>query len=65
MANLSEKAQKSQQGLRDATVQYQALVERVIKDPRGPFIEQMREAEERVAEAATRWALDYETGLET
>ena len=62
--NLSEKAQASQQALREASAAYQALVERVIANPRGPFLEQLREAEERVGEAAARWALDYVEGAE-
>ena len=62
--NLSEKAQASQQALREASAAYQALVERVIDNPRGPFLEQLREAEERVGEAAARWALDYVEGAE-
>ncbi len=62
MTNLSAKAQHSQQALRDASVAYQAVVDQVISDPSGPFVEKLREAEERVAEAAARWALDFEEG---
>jgi hypothetical protein len=64
MANLSDKAQASQQALRQASAYYQLVVDQVIEDPRGPFLERMREAEERVGEAAARWALDYMEGAE-
>jgi hypothetical protein len=64
MVNLSDKAHASQQALREASADYQAVVEQVIADPRGPFVEKLREAEERVAEAAARWALDYMEGAE-
>ncbi|MGD0083486.1 MAG: hypothetical protein ABSD78_09860 [Acidimicrobiales bacterium] len=64
MENLSEKAQAAQQALREASAEYQAVVDRVIADPRGPFLEKLREAEERVDEAAARWALDYAEGAE-
>jgi hypothetical protein len=63
--NLSDKARDAQQALRDASGEYQKVVERVIEDPRGPFVHQLREAEERVAEAAARWALEYIEGLES
>jgi hypothetical protein len=62
--NLSEKARRAQDALRAASKEYQAVVDRVIADPRGPFVEKLREAEERVAEAAARWALEYEAGAE-
>jgi cell division septum initiation protein DivIVA len=62
--HLSDKAQAAQKSLRDAAAEYQALVERVIEDPRGSFIEQLRRAEERVGETAARWALEYEAGAE-
>lgn len=64
MVNLSDKARASQQALQEASTQYQAVVDQVIEDPRGPFVERLREAEERVAEAAARWALDYLEGAE-
>jgi hypothetical protein len=64
MAHLSDKARASQQALRDASTQYQAVVDQVIEDPRGPFVERLRDAGERVAEAAARWALDYIDGAE-
>jgi hypothetical protein len=64
MANLSDKARAAQQALRDASANYQAVVDRVIEDPTGPFIKQLRDSEERVAEAAARWALQYAEGLE-
>ena len=62
--NLSERAQQAQDALRAASKDYQAVVERVIADPRGAFVEKLREAEERVAEAAARWAIEYEEGAE-
>jgi hypothetical protein len=62
--NLSEKARAAQQALRDASAEYQAVVDSVIENPRGPFLEKLREAEERVGEAAARWALDYVEGAE-
>lgn len=62
--NLSEKAIRAQDALRAASKDYLAIVERVIANPRGPFVEQLREAEERVAEAAARWALEFEEGVE-
>lgn len=63
--NLSEKAQASQQALREASAAYQAVVDSVIENPRGPFLEKLREAEERVGEASARWALDYMEGVES
>ena len=48
----------------DASAQYQVVVDRVIEDPRGAFVHELREAEERVAEAAARWALEYVEGAE-
>jgi hypothetical protein len=64
MANLSDKARAAQQALRDASANYQAVVDRVLEDPTGPFIKQLRDSEERVAEAAASWALQYAEGLE-
>jgi hypothetical protein len=64
MVNLSDKAQSAQQALREAAAAYQALVERVIEDPRGPFIQKLREAEEHVSETAASWALEYAEGAE-
>jgi len=64
MVNLSDKARASQQALREASARYQTVVDQVIEDPRGAFVERLREAEERVAEAAARWALDYIEGAE-
>jgi hypothetical protein len=40
------------------------VVDRVIDDPRGPFSQRLREAEERVAETAASWALEYAEGVE-
>jgi hypothetical protein len=64
MVNLSENAQAAQQALRDASAEYQAVVEKVIENPRGPFVHELREAEEHVAEAAALWALEYAEGIE-
>jgi hypothetical protein len=64
MENLSGKARAAQQALRDASAAYQTVVERVIEDPRGPFSQRLREAEERVAETAASWALEYAEGAE-
>jgi hypothetical protein len=64
MHSLSAKAQASQQALRDASAAYQAVVDRVIEDPLSPFVHELRIAEERVAEAATQWALDFTEGME-
>jgi len=36
----------------------------VIEDPRGPFVQKLREAEERVSETAASWALEYAEGAE-
>jgi hypothetical protein len=65
MMNLSDKARTAQQALRDASAEYQAIVDRVIENPRGPFVEKLREAEEHVAEAAARWALEYVEGAQS
>jgi hypothetical protein len=64
MVNLSEKALAAQQALREASAAYQAVVDRVIENPRGQFVEKLREAEERVGETAARWALEYAEGAE-
>ncbi len=64
MVNLSDKARAAQQALREASAGYQAVVDHVIEDPRGPFSQKLREAEERVAEAAASWALEYAEGAE-
>jgi len=64
MANLSDKAQAAQQALRDASAKYQVVVDRVIEDPTGPFLKDLRDNEERVAEAAAGWALAYAEGVE-
>ncbi len=64
MVNLSDKARAAQQALREASAAYQAVVDRVIDDPRGPFSQRLREAEERVAETAASWALEYAEGVE-
>ncbi|MGD1012658.1 MAG: hypothetical protein ABR925_09040 [Acidimicrobiales bacterium] len=64
MTNLSDKARAAQQALRDASAAYQDVVEQLIEDPRGPFSHKLREAEERVAEAAALWALEYAEGSE-
>ena len=62
--HLSDKARRAQEALRAASKAYQAVVDSVIADPRGPFLEKLREAEEAVGEAAARWALEYEVGSE-
>jgi hypothetical protein len=62
MVNLSQKARTAQQALREASAEYQKVVDRVIEDPRGPFVHALRAAEERVADAAARWALEYLEG---
>ena len=64
MVNLSDKAKAAQQALRDASTKYQAVVDRVIEDPTGPFLKELRDCEERVAEAAAGWALQYAEGME-
>jgi len=64
MVNLSDKAKAAQQALRDASAKYQAIVDRVIEDPTGPFLKDLRDCEERVAEAAASWALQYVEGVE-
>lgn len=64
MINLSDKAKAAQQALRDASAKYQEVVERVIEDPTGPFLKDLRDNEERVAEAAASWALEYAEGME-
>jgi hypothetical protein len=64
MVNLSERARAAQQALRDASAAYLKVVDSVIENPRGPFLEKLREAEERVGETAARWALDYAEGSE-
>lgn len=64
MVNLSDKAKAAQQALRDASAKYTAIVERVIEDPTGPFLKDLRDNEERVAEAAAAWALQYAEGVE-
>lgn len=61
---LSAKAQACQEALRDAADAYAKLVERVIADPRGPFIAELREAEEKVGEAAASYALAFVEGDE-
>jgi len=64
MVNLSDKARSAQQAVRDASAAYQAVVDRVIENPIGPFIKELRDCEERVAEAAASWALEYAEGVE-
>ena len=64
MANLSDRARAAQQALKDASAKYQAVVDRVIEDPTGPFLKDLRDSEERVAEAAASWALEYAEGVE-
>jgi len=64
--SLSEKALAAQHDLREASAAYQVVVDRVIEDPRGPFVHELREAEERVSEeAAARWALEYLEGSDS
>lgn len=60
--SLSAKALACQQALRDAADSYTRIVARVIDDPRGPFIAELREAEERVGEAAASYALAFAEG---
>ncbi len=62
--DLSAKAQACRQALRQAADAYAAVVERVLANPRGPFIAQLREAEERVGEAAASYALAFVEGDE-
>jgi len=62
MPALSAKAQACQESLREAADAYRRIVERVIEDPRGPFIAELREAEERVAEAAASYAIAFAEG---
>lgn len=64
MDHLSDSARAAQQALRDAATQYQTVVEEVINDPQGQFVERLRHAEEHVSDAATRWALEYARGSE-
>ncbi len=64
MVNLSDKARAAQQALREASTAYRAVVDRLIENPRGTFLHELREAEERVAEAAASWALEYAEGAE-
>jgi hypothetical protein len=64
MENLSDHAKAAQQDLRDAAAHYQAVVELVLENPNGEFIERLRHAEQRVQGAATVWALAYIDGLE-
>lgn len=64
MENLSEKALAAQQALRDAATEYQKVVEEVIENPRGQFVERLRHSEEKVSGAAARWALEYTEGVE-
>jgi hypothetical protein len=59
---LSEKAQAAQQTLRAAAAAYSQVVERVLGDPRGPFLAELRESEERVGEAAAAYALAFVKG---
>ena len=61
-AHLSEKAQAARQALRDAATAYSRVVERVLDDPRGPFIAELREAEEAVGEAAASYAIAFVEG---
>jgi hypothetical protein len=65
MTNLSDKARASQQALRDASAEYKKVVDQVIENPLGPFVHKLREAEERVAEAAASWALEYTEGVKS
>ncbi|MGO8875015.1 MAG: hypothetical protein ACLQNG_04525 [Acidimicrobiales bacterium] len=60
--NLSAKALACQQALREAADSYARIVARVVDDPRGPFIAELREAEERVGEAAASYALAFAEG---
>jgi hypothetical protein len=64
MVNLSDKARAAQQALREASTAYQAVVDRLIENPQGHFLQELREAEERVAETAASWTLEYAEGAE-
>jgi hypothetical protein len=59
MPNLSTKALECQQALREAADAYRAVVEQILQDPRGQFIAHLREAEEKVGEAAASYALAF------
>ena len=64
MEHLSERAQAAQQALRDAADHYQKVVEEVLDDPNGEFVERLRHAQQQVSDAALRWALEYAQGAE-
>ncbi len=59
MPNLSAKALQCQHALREAADAYKEIVEQILQDPRGQFIAQLREAEEKVGEAAASYALAF------
>lgn len=59
---LSAKAQSCRDALRKAADEYNQVVQAVIEDPRGAFIARLREAEERVGEAAASYALAFVEG---
>jgi hypothetical protein len=40
------------------------VVDRLIENPQGHFLQELREAEERVAETAASWTLEYAEGAE-
>jgi hypothetical protein len=63
MDHLSESARAAQQELREAAANYQTVVEEVLENPRGEFIERLRHAEGRVSGAAAVWALEYSEGV--
>ncbi|MGH9171584.1 MAG: hypothetical protein ACRD0Z_12035 [Acidimicrobiales bacterium] len=60
--HLSDQARAAQQELRDAAANYQVVVEQVIENPRGEFVERLRHAEQRVSGAAAVWALAFAEG---
>lgn len=62
--NLSDDAKAAQQALRDAASKYQTVVEELVEDPTGEIVERLRHAEEKVSDAALRWALAYAEGAE-
>jgi hypothetical protein len=64
MEQLSEKAQVARRTLQDAAAEYQKVVEEVLEHPRGEFVERLRHAEEKVSDAALRWALEYAEGAQ-
>jgi hypothetical protein len=64
MEHLSEKAQSARQALVDAAAEYQKVVDQVVEEPHGQYLERLRHAGENVAGAAARFVLEYTEGLE-